>query len=191
MTTAEHVALGVLGALTLVTALTVILLIRQIGLLTIRVSSLVPHFDISTDGIGLGESLPAAVADRWPGLVEGIHFLLLLSASCEPCRALVAELSAGRDAPHGYVVVAGRRQLADDLIRQLPKGIVSEADPGASDMAESLAVTSTPFAFLVSDGVVAAKGTVQSVSDLKDLVAVEAHGHPGPTALRSGDRKGP
>ncbi len=77
-----------LGVLTLV----VVLLVRQIGLLTVRLSVASQAFSLDDDGPEVGIDLPEEVTSVLPELKEGRAYLLLISAGCTPCRELVADL---------------------------------------------------------------------------------------------------
>jgi len=79
-----------LGVLTFV----VMLLVRQVGLLTVRVTMATQAMSLDDDGPDIGSSLPEDVAELMPERERA--YLLLISAGCEPCRELVAELDGHR-----------------------------------------------------------------------------------------------
>jgi hypothetical protein len=140
-----------LGVLTLV----VMLLVRQVGLLTVRISMATQAMSLDDDGPEIGSSLPEDVAEVMP---EGERaYLLLISADCDPCRELVAELDGHRFEQKVVALVPGRQEQAAELAALLPPGVRVVLDPEATQLAESLDLESTPFALEVESGTVTRK----------------------------------
>ena len=140
-----------LGLLTLV----VVLLVRQVGLLTVRLSMANRTISLDDDGPEIGSTLPEDVAEVMPQ--EERAYLLLISAGCDPCRELVAELDGRRFEQSVVALVPGRQEQASRLAALLPPGIRAVADPEATRLAESLDLESTPFALEVERGTVTRK----------------------------------
>jgi hypothetical protein len=140
-----------LGVLTLV----VVLLVRQVGLLTIRLSIATQTISLDDDGPEVGSSLPEDVAEVMPE--GGSAYLLLISAGCDPCRELVAELGGRRFLQSIVALVPGRQEQASGLAGLLPPGIRAVLDPEATQLSESLDLESTPFALEVERGTVTRK----------------------------------
>jgi hypothetical protein len=140
-----------LGILTFV----VMLLVRQVGLLTVRLSMATQAMSLDDDGPEIGSSLPEDVAEVMP---EGERaYLLLISAGCDPCRELVAELDGRRFEQNVVALVPGRQEQAAELAALLPPDIRVVLDPEATDLAESLGLESTPFALEVESATVIRK----------------------------------
>jgi hypothetical protein len=140
-----------LGILTFV----VMLLVRQVGLLTVRISMATQAMSLDDDGPEIGSSLPEDVAEVMP---EGERaYLLLISADCDPCRELVAELDGHRFEQKVVALVPGRQEQAAELAALLPPGVRVVLDPEATQLAESLDLESTPFALEVESGTVTRK----------------------------------
>jgi hypothetical protein len=140
-----------LGILTFV----VMLLVRQVGLLTVRFSMATQAMSLDDDGPEIGSSLPEDVAEVMP---EGERaYLLLISAGCDPCRELVAELDGRRFEQNVVALVPGRQEQAAELAALLPPDIRVVLDPEATDLAESLGLESTPFALEVESATVIRK----------------------------------
>jgi hypothetical protein len=140
-----------LGVLTFV----VVLLVRQIGLLTVRLSMATQAISLDDDGPEIGSSLPEDVAEVMPE--EEPAYLLLISASCEPCRELVGELEGHRFEQSLVALVPGRQEQAGELAALLPPGVRAVFDPEATQLAESLDLESTPFVLEVESGTVTRK----------------------------------
>src|SRR5215203_1950934 len=140
-----------LGVLTLV----VVLLVRQVGLLTVRLSMATQAISLDDDGPEVGSSPPEDVAEVMP---EGEPaYVLLISAGCEPCRELVAELGGRRFEQNIVALVPGRQEQASELAALLPTDIRAVFDPEATQLAEALDLESTPFAIEVERGMVIRK----------------------------------
>ena len=143
-----------LGVLTLV----VVLLVRQIGLLTVRLSVASQAFSLDNDGPEVGSSIPEEVTSVVPELMEERAFLLLISSSCTPCRELVSDLQGARHFEQKVVaLVPGHEEPAREMAALLPSGIRVVLDPDAARLAEALELESTPFALEVERGTVARK----------------------------------
>ena len=140
-----------LGVLTFV----VMLLVRQVGLLTVRLSMATQAMSLNDDGPEIGTNLPEDVDEVMP---EGERaYLLLISAGCDPCRELVAELDGHRFEQKMVALVPGRQEQAGELAALLPPGMRVVLDPEATQLAESLDLESTPFALEVQSGTVIRK----------------------------------
>ena len=140
-----------LGALTFV----VVLLVRQVGLLTVRLSMATQAISLDDDGPEVGSALPEDVAEVVPDGERA--YLLLISASCEPCRELVVELDGHQFEQSVVALVPGRQEQASELAALLPPGMRVVVDPEATQLAESLDLESTPFAIEVEGGTVTSK----------------------------------
>ena len=155
-----------LGVLTLV----VVLLVRQIGLLTVRLSVASQAFSLDNDGPEVGSSLPEEVTSVVPELMEERAFLLLISSSCTPCRELVADLEGEHRFEQKIVaLVPGHEEPAREMAALLPSGIRVVLDPEAARVAEALDLESTPFALEVERGMVTRKAFLHEGA--ADLVA--------------------
>ena len=140
-----------LGVLTFV----VMLLVRQVGLLTVRFSMATQAMSLDDDGPDIGSSLPEDVAEVMP---EGDRaYLLLISEGCDPCRELVAELDGHRFEQKIVALVPGRQEQAGELAALLPRDIKVVLDPEAIQLVESLDLESTPFVLEVEGGIVTRK----------------------------------
>jgi hypothetical protein len=140
-----------LGVLTFV----VMLLVRQVGLLTVRVTMATQAMSLDDDGPDIGSSLPEDVAEVMPERERA--YLLLISAGCEPCRELVAELDGHRFEQKMVALVPGYQEQAAELAALLPPDIRVVLDPEATQLTESLDLESTPFALEVENGTVIRK----------------------------------
>ena len=138
-------ALGVLAGAEVVLAGLVLALYRQVGVLTLRLGPGVA-LELAEEGPEVGADAP-----QLDGLARrGAELAVFFSADCRLCRSL---------AP-------GVRALARE---GLPVHVVYEEE--APEVFEGWRVPGTPFAVHVVDGIVAAKGTVNSLEQLDSLLA--------------------
>jgi hypothetical protein len=152
-----------LGVLTLV----VILLVRQIGLLTVRLSVAGEATPLDNDGPEIGSSVPEDVAEVLPDQAEEHAYLLLISSTCTPCWELVADLGQRRFEQNIVALVPGHGEKAGELAALLPSGIQTVLDPEATRLAGALQLESTPFALEVEHGTVTRKAYLhEGASDL-------------------------
>jgi len=159
-----------LGILTLLT----LLIVRQIGLLTVRLDyARGPAFDPEADGLAIGTAVPPEARAALPTLASEPVVLLIVSATCSPCREVVDGL-AGQLPPGAerrlIALVAGDEAMADGLVAMLPPGVRSVRDPQATAIATGLGIQSTPFALAVDGGVVSGKIYVHHAADLTRLL---------------------
>ncbi len=140
------IALTVLAAAVLVLALLVLALYRQVGVLTLRLGPRAP-LELADEGPPLGLPAPALT-----GLLRrGEELVAFFSEDCRLCRELAPAVRAlGRDGLHVEVAYEGTE----------------------SDAFRSWNIPGAPYVVHVVDGVVAAKGLVNSLEQLDDLVAL-------------------
>ncbi len=138
----------VLAVAVVVLATLVLALYRQVGVLALRVGPGVA-FELAEEGPALGQ--PAPYLDELEGV--GPELAVFFSPGCRLCRQLAPSVRAlGRDGLTVHVVYENEE----------PKTFERWAVPG------------TPFAVHVVDGVVAAKGTANTLEQLEQLVALGA-----------------
>ena len=156
-----------LGVLTLV----IVLLVRQIGLLTVRLSVAGEATPLDNDGPEIGSSVPEDVAVVLPDQPEEHAYLLLVSSTCTPCWELVADLGERRFEQKIVALVPGHGEKAGELAALLPSGIQVVLDPEATRLAEALQLESTPFALEIEHGAVTRKAYLhEGAADLIEFV---------------------
>ncbi len=169
-----------LAALTLVTGLTV----RQIALLTLRLSmwadqntdqmepTSVPSFWLDNDGPEVGSQIPVEVVKQLPELERERIYILLLSSTCTPCRKVAIEVAKHRFDPSTSIMalVPGPEDLANALIEILPPEIHTIRNPVAVSIAQSLNIKSTPFALAIENGIVVKKAYMHRSTDFSHFV---------------------
>jgi hypothetical protein len=158
-----------------VLTLVVILLVRQIGLLTVRLSVVgrqAPH--LHSDGPEVGSSVPEEVASALPEVRSERAYVVLISAGCTPCRELAAGIRRHDFEQTVTALVPGHEVLADELAALLPPGVRVVRDPEAPRLAQALSISSTPFAVEVERGIVTRKAYLyDGASDLIEFVEAE------------------
>jgi uncharacterized membrane protein YphA (DoxX/SURF4 family) len=140
------VVLVALGVAVVVLAALVLALYRQVGILTLRVGPGVA-LELAEEGPPLGEQAPLLEGLRRTGPELAVFF----SPGCRLCRQLAPAVRA-----------LGREGIDVQVVYE-------NEDAGAF---ERWAVPGTPFAVHVVDGIVAAKGTVNTLEQLEQLITV-------------------
>ncbi len=138
------VALTVLTVAVVLLGLLVLALYRQVGVLTLRLGPRVP-FELAEEGPEVGARAPAL--DGLRGRRAEVVFFF--SATCRLCRALGPGVAA-----------LARQGLAVRVVEE-------EQD---EDAFKRWNVPGTPFVVHLIDGVVAAKGTVNTLEELETLL---------------------
>jgi NADH:ubiquinone oxidoreductase subunit K len=140
------IALVVLAAAVVVLAALVLALYRQVGLLTLRVGPGVA-FELAEEGPPLGEPAPELT-----GLAgSGPELAVFFSPGCRLCRQLAPGVRA-----------LGREGLAVHVVYESEQ----------PQTFERWAVPGTPFAAHIVEGTVVAKGTVNTLEQLEQLVSI-------------------
>jgi uncharacterized membrane protein YphA (DoxX/SURF4 family) len=131
------------GAVVLLTLL-VLALYRQVGVLTLRIGPRVP-FELAEEGPQLGDAAPPLEGLR--GRRSEVVFFF--SSTCSLCRQLSPGVAAL--ARQGLAVRVVEEELEEDAFKRWN-------------------VPGTPFVVHLVDGVVAAKGTVNTLEELETLL---------------------
>jgi hypothetical protein len=142
------VALVALGVAVVVLGALVLALYRQVGILTLRVGPGVA-LELAEEGPPLGEQAPLL-----EGLLRsGPELAVFFSPGCRLCRQLAPAVRAlGREGIDVHVIYENED----------------------AETFERWAVPGTPFAVHVVDGIVAAKGTANTLEQLEQLITVGA-----------------
>src|SRR5215211_1451254 len=159
----------------------VVLLVRQIGLLTVRLSVASQALSVDNDGPEVGSKVPDEVAAVLPNLEGERAYLLLLSATCAPCRELVSDVGERHFEQNIVALVPGDEQMAAELASLFPSGMQAVPDPDATRLAEVLGISSTPFILEVDqNGVVTRKAYLYNGApdfvEFVETAAVETNG---------------
>lgn len=176
MTTLQTLAL--VGAVVWMGILTVVvvLVVRQIAILTSRLERGVFH-DMGADGPEIGTALDEAVLTALPRLRSSTNsYVLLMSATCGPCREVAPALGDLGIEPRVITLLPGREELAEPMAKELPGHFDVVRDPLASQLADKLQIESTPFALQVKAGAVAGKTYIREAKDLANLIDVAERG---------------
>jgi len=138
------VALGVLTVVVALLSLLVLALYRQVGVLTLRLGPRVP-LELAEEGPELGEPAPALEGLQ----LRGAELVAFFSPGCRLCRQLAPGVAA-----------LARQGLAVRVVEETEDELAFER----------WNVPGTPFVAHVVDGVVAAKGTVNTLEELEELL---------------------
>lgn len=157
-----------LAALTML----VLVLVRQTALVMIRLEQ-GGRFSVSADGLPVGTPIAPDLRAAMPETTTGSSYVLLLSATCGPCRELVPELIRYEVKDRFVTLLAGSPDVADSLAALLPAWMRVVRDPAASALADRLGIKSTPFVLQIKDGTVSGRAYLRKGEDLLKLIAPE------------------
>jgi hypothetical protein len=155
-----------LGVLTL----TVLVLVRQLGVLTVQLEALRQSSSSSYGLTPVGTSLTKATVEMLPVLEQGTHYVLALSGTCAPCRDLVLDLKGKQLPVNPLVLLSGPSDAVDGLIELLPEGVDAVRDSEAGVLFSSLQIETTPSALEVTDGLVSGNAVLRNGDDLLALM---------------------
>ncbi len=125
--------------------------------------------NVDEDGPPVGGELPVEVGLLAPELTTGRVPVILLSATCSPCREIADKLDGDRVEPGTVALVAGRPELADGVANLLPSHVRVLRDPCATQVAQLVQISSTPFGLLLDGGRVVRKGYLHTADDFAVL----------------------
>ncbi len=140
----------------------ILLLVRQIGLITVRLDRERDDARPVSDGLEMGSEVPAQVAELIePGEAESPAFVLVLAAICNPCRDLLEGLDGFAPRSPIVALVSGPEAPARALAETIPPYITAVRDPEADRAIRALEIGTTPFVFEVRANRVAAKAALR------------------------------
>ncbi|HYI99401.1 MAG TPA: hypothetical protein VEX36_06980 [Thermoleophilaceae bacterium] len=147
-----------LGALSVLAAVVV----RQVALLSKLVDP-----DYSLDGLTVGRRLPQQVASLLP---DSSGAILVLGASCAPCRELAQNLGAIDLEQAVVAIIEGDPVHAMPLAEALPVGVRAIAGEKADAAYSALDLQTTPFLFLIERRQIVDKAVLRGADHLRSLL---------------------
>lgn len=170
-------AIVLLAIFCTVQALFILSLARAIGLLQLRLGP-DPGPLQTAAGLDIGAKAPVLTGidlrtdePRGLDMHGGRWCALFISVTCSVCRTLARDVAAvGRDRSLGAMVVLVVRASVEQaqIFASLPKEVIVFVDPNG-DMHDRYGVEEVPYAFLISEGHVLAKGVVNTRDQLEML----------------------
>lgn len=159
--TAALIAIGITTAWLVVLTVAVMMCIRQIGAVQVRVELVAlggggSYSHNATLGFRLADHLIA----RHPELSRGRKALLLVTATCPTCGALVDEFETSTPTmlalPDQLIVlvVGEESEQTSHIVNMLRGRATVVRDPLATDIARGLRLANVPSAVLLDDGII-------------------------------------
>lgn len=153
-----------------IVTLVLVLVVRQIALLTVRLeNSGTERFSLADDGLEVGSTVPASALSALALSDTERAYLLLLSSTCLSCREIAPSLEPPPDFA-ARALLPGKGELPDAMARLLPDGFQVVRDPVATEVAALLQIKSTPFVLELDRGSVTGKAYLYSAEDFSRLV---------------------
>ena len=166
----EIAAVAVVAIWLVVATVVVMLLVRQVGLLTLRADRAAEGPRL--DGISVGSAVSETVAELLPA--GGVRTnVLVLGATCGPCRQLVDDLATEQLSGVMVALVEGDPVSGEGVASRLPDAVVTVVGPRADAAMKAFDLQTTPFLFVVEDGVVVSKDVLRGASHLLSLMEEE------------------
>jgi hypothetical protein len=153
----------------------VLLVIRQISLLTVRLGYVSPHTVTDDHGPAIGSAVPAQASELLGLNGEG-RAVVFLSSTCGPCRDFATGASPNHLGDDTSVLISGREELALGVAALLPSGTEPLLDPTSREIAAALGVEMVPFALYISDGRIRGKSYLRDPDELVKLRALDGDG---------------
>ena len=172
MATFELIALGLVAGWLAVLTVAILVLVRQVALLTYSAGS--SERSIVDGGPPIGHTMPPAVAEAVPELKIVVGHLLFVSPTCGACLDIVRQLESFTWSQPLLPVVTGDDQMADDFIQMMPDGVRVIRDPDATTIYDELHIIGTPYVVEIDGGIISGTAYLRNVQDLRSLV--EARG---------------
>lgn len=146
----------------------VLLLVRQLGLVTARIKHL--GIEHGRDSLEIGEVVPSSMRTANDYLFLDEKYVVFLSSACFPCRDLVAESGNVVSTEDILVVVEGNDAMADSMRAALLERGLTALGPSESELfTREFDVNATPIALHVDRGIVAGKAYLTKFSDVELL----------------------
>jgi hypothetical protein len=146
----------------LVLTVATMLCIRQLGALTVRMQLLGLGSGTGGHGSSVGFRITDDLIRLEPAIGTGRRVVLLVSATCDTCAALIEELESNRvrtqlRLPEELLVLLpGRRAdtAVDTAVELLDGRVMLILDPIATTLARGLKMSNLPSALLIEDGLI-------------------------------------
>lgn len=154
-------------------SLILIVLLRQVSLISVRLNLQMRLPDMSEYGTGLeiGTVVPISVSNAVPSNVT----IIALEGSCNSCHELANKLPLQEHDIVGPLIVllAGKGEPTEKLYQKIPAWVTVIQDPEATQLSKDLNLSRTRWAIRLSSGVVAGHADISNIENLNLLMASE------------------
>ena len=151
----------------------IIVLIRQVSLISVRLNLQMRLPDMSEYGTGpeLGTLIPESVSNAVPRTVT----ILALEGTCGPCHELAAALPSRAQDLIGTLAIflAGKGRPTEELKKVIPSWVKVIEDPDATQLSREMNLSRTRWALRLHNGVVVGHADVSDINNLRELMASE------------------
>lgn len=140
-----------------VMTLALLMLVRQIGLLSAWAER---NTNTRDDGLDIGVAVPEPAREVLPQLTAGLNYVVFLAGNCQPCREFALEASRSpeldelRDTHRIAAVVTGEDVQAEEVARMLPRWFEVARHDEAVLLTQTFEVQTTPAVYEVDRGTV-------------------------------------
>lgn len=166
------VAVAVVAWLATVT-IGILLCVRQLAIVTKRLDVIGGPPAAGDAGLAVGMPVPTVVEPLLAAKEDGA-LILLMSATCGPCRVVADELRQDGFETPVVVLMPGPEETASEIASLLPATVDVVRDPKASELGRALQISLTPFAVAVREGWIVGKSYVNHLEDMRRLAEAMA-----------------
>ncbi|MGH7717458.1 MAG: hypothetical protein ACREON_01255 [Gemmatimonadaceae bacterium] len=171
MSTAAVLALALVAIWLVLLSFVVVLLIRQVGLITLRLDYSSRPED---DGLTIGSSIPPEAGVLLEEHAEEPLYLFFASPTCAPCAKVIVDLDRYDFANRVVTCVPGSDELSSDFVSLFPEEVRVIRDPKASELWRAFSIKSTPLVFQIESGIITGRAYPMSGRDFARLVDARA-----------------
>lgn len=168
MTGVEILALSAVGFWLLVLSIATMLVVRQLSLVTIRLSMASPLVEATEHGPAIGMRVSTDVLEAL-GEPDQPLVLAFAKGMCEPCTDFAKSLDSERTFENTVFAVIGETELTTEIREAVPEQATVLGDPIAANIASDLGVDLMPFAVRIANDRVVAKTRLRDAADLSAI----------------------
>lgn len=153
--------------------LLLIVLVRQVTLISVRLNLQMTIGDFSD--FGIGPQLGTTVTERVRSAVDGDGIVVALTGTCGSCHDLVASLPI--ESPEGLdlcILLSGKGRPVLELGGKIPAWVRVIRDPDAIRLGKELNLARTRRAIRIDDSIVIGSADLSSYSDLRQLATISS-----------------
>lgn len=192
----ETAALAAVGAWLFILSLAMVLLVRQVSLVSAWAQNQAQSPGGSQDGLTIGLPIPDEAIDLLPEATDQLAYVWFLGGDCQPCREFAADAARADEVvnmkgKHPIVAaVTGTTEQVSDFAQLLPDWVRIIGGDDAAGLNKEFKVLQTPMVYELDRGNVTGRAVAgYGVSDFLNLVIAHEHTdaeeYAGPPAAES------
>lgn len=170
MSTWQEWVIALLAVWSATLTFAIVLLFRQVALLSVRTVLAGIRHGASVSGPEPGMAIAADLIDRFGIPAAGPAYVLGLAVNCNSCREIAAELDKVPSDDALIVAVTGDAESWDRFRSLLPDDVRVVAEPEASELLDRLSIRGRPLVVSINAGVIVSTGYIRTIEDLTTFI---------------------